>query len=119
MKKLYTCIVCPEGCSITAEEENGCLSVSGNKCRRGEAYVRQEAFDPRRNISSTVRVNGGTRPVVSVKTSSPIPKDMIFAVMDEIRRVSVDAPVRSGQVLIANVADTNCGICATTDVEKA
>lgn len=43
MTKLYTCICCPNGCDITVELDNGSLvSFSGNKCKKGEDYIRQE-----------------------------------------------------------------------------
>ncbi len=118
MKKTYTCVVCPEGCSIAVETDAAgkILSVSGNKCKRGDAYVRQEAVDPRRNISSTVALNGGEKPVFSVKTSGPIPKGKIAEVMGEIKRASTKAPVSAGQVIIRNVAGTGSDIVATADV---
>ena len=40
MKKQFTCIVCPNGCEIEAEVENGqVISVTGHTCPRGEQYV--------------------------------------------------------------------------------
>ena len=39
MKKQFTCIVCPNGCEIEAEVENGqVISVTGHTCPRGEQY---------------------------------------------------------------------------------
>ncbi|MBR4941553.1 MAG: DUF1667 domain-containing protein [Clostridia bacterium] len=116
--RTFTCIVCPEGCQITAETENCETGCRGNKCPRGIAYVKSELTDPRRNIASTVTVNGGTRPLVSVKTASPIPKDKIFEVMAEIRKTGVSAPVFAGQIIIENAAATGCDIVATSSVEK-
>ena len=114
MKKTYTCVVCPEGCDITVETDGGgkILSVSGNKCKRGDNYVRQEAVDPRRSISSTAALDGGRSPVIPVKTSAPIPKDKIPEVMEEIKNVLVPAPVRAGQVIIANAAGTGADVIA-------
>ena len=55
MKKQFTCIVCPNGCEIEAEVENGqVISVTGHTCPRGEQYVRQELTAPRRTIASIV-----------------------------------------------------------------
>ena len=67
MKKQFTCIVCPNGCEIEAEVENGqVISVTGHTCPRGEQYVRQELTAPRRTIASSVLVKGGELPVTSV-----------------------------------------------------
>ena len=93
MKKQFTCIVCPNGCEIEAEVENGqVISVTGHTCPRGEQYVRQELTAPRRTIASSVLVKGGELPVTSVRLTRAIPKDMIFPVMDEIRKGPVGAP---------------------------
>lgn len=79
MKKQFTCIVCPNGCEIEAEVENGqVISVTGHTCPRGEQYVRQELTAPRRTIASSVLVKGGELPVTSVRLTKAVPKDMIF-----------------------------------------
>ena len=101
---------------ITVEYEGKeVLSVTGNTCKRGEEYARTEIVNPTRNIASTVKVNGGVHPVVPVKTSAPIPKTMIFDCMREINAVSVDAPVKLGQVIIQDVLGTGVNIVATNN----
>jgi CxxC motif-containing protein len=118
MKKEYTCVVCPEGCRITVDLDAGgkVVSVAGNNCRRGDAYVRQESVAPKRNISTTVALKGAERPVCPVKTSVPIPKEKIFEVMELCKRASVTAPVRIGDVIIKNVAGTGADILSTADI---
>ena len=116
MKKEMTCVACPLGCTVTVEYEGkDVLSVTGNTCKRGDLYARTEIVNPTRNISSTVKVIGGAHPVVPVKTSAPIPKNMIFDCMKEINAVSVNAPVSIGQVIIHNVLDTGVDIVAANN----
>ena len=75
MKKQFTCIVCPNGCEIEAEVENGqVISVTGHTCPRGEQYVRQELTAPRRTIASSVLVKGGELPVTSVRLTKAVPQ---------------------------------------------
>ena len=112
----FTCIVCPEGCTVSAQISEGEITLCGNKCKRGENYVRQEITDPRRNIASSVLVENGERGLVPVKTSSPIPKNRIFDVMEEIKAAKVSAPVSAGQVIIKNAANTGSDIVATAKV---
>ena len=78
-KRELTCIGCPLGCSITVTL-NGkeVTSVTGNTCSRGAIYAKKEVTDPTRIVTSSVRVTGGTAPMVSVKTREDIPKSMIF-----------------------------------------
>ena len=114
MKRELTCVACPLGCAITVEYEGTeVFSVTGNTCKRGDAYARTEIVNPTRNIASTVKVVGGVHPVVPVKTSAPIPKTMIFDCMKEINAVSVTAPVTIGQVIIPTVLNTGVDIVAT------
>ena len=115
-KRELTCIGCPMGCFLTVVLENGeAVSVSGNTCQKGEIYARKEVVNPTRIVTSTVKVAGGDRSRVSVKTSSDVPKDKIFDVMEEINRSCVDAPVSIGDVIIKNVADTGSDIIATSN----
>lgn len=118
MEKIeLTCIGCPMGCPLVVEMENGAVSkVTGNTCPRGDAYGRKEVTNPTRIVTSTVRVEGGTLPVVSCKTRTDIPKGKIFDVARALKTVTVPAPVTIGQVLVDNVADTGVGIIATKNV---
>ncbi len=111
-----TCINCPLGCEVTVHFlENGEMQVSGNSCPRGEIYAKKEVTAPERIVTSSVRVSGGERPVVSVKTKETIPKGKIFDVMEEIRKVHVAAPVRIGDVMISDVCGTGVDIVATAN----
>ena len=114
-----TCICCPMGCSLRAELDGGSIaSVTGNSCRRGEEYARQECISPVRVITASVPVVGGRLARVSVKTAAPVPKDRIFDVMDAIRTLTAEAPVRIGDVLCANIAGTGVQLVATRSAER-
>lgn len=117
MTRELTCISCPLGCPLKVEldEKGQVLSVTGNTCQRGEAYGRKEVTAPTRTVTSTVKVEGGTVPVVSVRTVADIPKDKIFACMEEIRRAVVKAPVHIGDIVLHNVAGTGVDVAATKD----
>ena len=114
-----TCISCPLDCPLKFETDNEgkVLSVTGNTCKRGEDYGRREVTAPTRTVTSTVRLKGGTGPVVSVRTRQDVPKSKIFAVMEEIRRTVVTAPVHIGDVVIPNIAGTGVDLIATADRE--
>lgn len=115
--KELTCINCPLGCSIKVEMNGDeIISVTGNNCNRGEIYARNEVISPVRVVTSSVRVDGGERAVVSVKTQSPIPKNAIFACTDAMKNIVVNAPVNIGDVILANIADTGVDLVATANV---
>lgn len=116
-----TCISCPLGCLLKVETdgEGNALSVSGNTCKRGEEYGRREVSHPVRTVTSTVRTAGAgsdKAPVVSVRTKGDIPKDKIFAVMEEIRRAKAQLPVKTGDVIVADIAGTGVDLIATRNL---
>lgn len=115
-----TCIQCPLGCAVTVTLENGIVTdVKGNTCKRGETYAKKEVTSPTRTVTSTVRVLGGKGPVVAVKTKTDIPKDKIFACMEEIDRAVIQAPVAIGDVVIENVCGTGVSVVATAPMAEA
>lgn len=118
-KRELTCIGCPMGCRIMVSLKEGIVTeVSGNTCKIGDTYVREEVSAPKRTVTSTMKVCGGELPVISVKTKEAVPKEKIFAVMEEINRGSVEAPVQIGETLIENVAGTNIAVVATREMKK-
>lgn len=119
MNKTFTCILCPNGCEVKAVCENGeILEVSGNQCPKGTAYVEQEIKNPVRNIASSVLVEGGVLPLVSVRLSGAVPKEKIMEIMAEIKALKVKAPVKIGDVLISDAGGTGREVIATKHVER-
>ena len=119
IEKEITCIVCPIGCKILVRAvENQFELLEGNKCKRGIDYARSEALDPRRMLTSSVLVKDGEWPLVSVKSSKPVQKQKIYSVLKAIKKVKVKAPVKSGQIIIKNVANTKIDIFATKSIKK-
>lgn len=54
--------------------------------------------------------------MVSVKTREDIPKDKIFQCVKALKGVTVKAPIRIGDVVVADVAGTGVEIVATKEV---
>ena len=63
-------------------------------------------------ITAVIPVPGSRTPL-SVKTSAPIPKDLIRNVMSELGKLRIQVPVHAGQVIIHHVLDTDADIVAT------
>jgi CxxC motif-containing protein len=119
MKKKFICIICPNGCEIEVKySEVEIEKISGNLCEKGVEYVRKELLSPERGVTSLVAVKNGVLPLVSVKTSKPIPKEKIFGVMDEIADIEVEAPVKIGDIIVKNILDTGADIIATKNVDR-
>ena len=113
MKELI-CINCPLGCHLNVDDKDlSNVKVTGNTCPRGVTYAVSEVTEPKRMVTSSVSVVGSQTKRVSVKTSAPIPKNKIFDCLQEIRKITANAPVAIGDVLLANVCDTGVDIVAT------
>jgi len=120
MLKKYTCIICPIGCDIEATvEQNRIVAITGNSCPKGVDYVSQELANPLRNIATSVLIQNGDLPLVSVRLDRPIPKAKIFPAMTEIKQLCVTAPVQIGQILLQNVAGTGANLLVTKPVRAA
>lgn len=120
-KKELTCIICPNGCQLEADvEENGGVIVKeirGHLCDKGPEWAEQELVNPMRAIASSIVIEQGDFPLVSVRTDSPIPLKKIFDVMKEIKGLQLKAPVKIGDILIKNVSGLPCNIIATRNVQ--
>ena len=116
----YLCIGCPLGCRLEVEEEDGAIvEVRGFSCKLGKEYAEREHTDPRRMVSSTVRVANGLWTRLPVKTNRPVPKDQVRAVCRVLRQISIAAPVTIGDVIVVNVLDTGADVVAARDLLAA
>ena len=114
MNKLI-CIICPRGCHLEVDEN---FNVTGNFCKRGEIYAKKELTSPERTITSTIKVLNGDLSRVSVSTSKPIPKELIHAVMNEIKKTEVVGPLSIHSIVIKNVLNLGVDIITTREVKE-
>lgn len=113
--KEFICIVCPKGCHLTVDD-NG--NVTGNTCIRGDKYGKQEAIDPKRTLTSTVKIKSELVRRLPVITSDDISKDKVQEVVKYLDTVEVSAPVKVKDVIVKNVLGLGVDILATRTIEK-
>lgn len=111
MKELI-CIVCPKGCHLKVDEQNG-YAVTGNACPRGAEYGKKELQNPTRTLTSTVRVQGAALSRLPVKTDKEIPKAMVQKAVRLLDGVTVNAPVKVGDVVLKDILGTGAAFVAT------
>lgn len=109
----YTCIVCPLSCRVSVEETAEGLKISGYSCKRGEAHARNEHTNPRRMLTSTVRIKGAQLPRLPVISSEEIPRVIMKECLDVIYQTTVTAPVMRGEVIIPDICGSGIDILAS------
>ena len=120
MEKKLICISCPIGCHLTAvrETDSEPWKISGNRCPRGERYAQNELTDPRRVVTATVRCNSVSMPRLPVRTTEPLPKRHIDALLNRLYALEVKIPVKRGEVLLANVENTGIDVIFSCDCKE-
>ena len=121
MVKEMVCVACPIGCGLRAElnDAGEITDISGHSCKRGIEYAKAEITNPTRMFHSTVRVEGGAAPLVSVKTAKPVPKSRLTDCAIATKNVRIHAPVAIGDVLLPDACGTGVDLVATNRVAKA
>jgi CxxC motif-containing protein len=120
-----TCIVCPIGCSLSAEEGPAsgetALTITGNRCQRGAAYALEEIRAPKRVVTATCAFSGEARAAaprrVPVKSSVPCPKEKIGELLGDIYRLKPGLPVKAGDKLIADWKGSGIDVVAVRSFE--
>ena len=121
MTKNVICVACPLGCELRVDL-NGAGeigAVAGNGCKRGIGYAETEIKTPARGFHSTVRVEGGAEPFVSVKSAKPVPKGLLMDCARAVRDVRAKAPVAIGDVIVPDVCGTGIDLIATNRVKTS
>jgi CxxC motif-containing protein len=120
MKRIMTCIECPQGCRLELETDGARLiSVAGGKCKRGPAYAKQETEAPLRTLTTSVLTRGLELRMLPVRTSGPIPREKLFDAMEAARRIVVTSPVKAGAVVATNFMGLGADLVACRRLDKA
>lgn len=120
IEKDIICIVCPNGCRLHGVvSEDGQLSVTGNKCVRGEAFAGTELTNPTRSLTTTVKTVFNHMPYLPVRTDGEIPKYAISDAIEELSAFTLSRNVKCGDMIIENIAGTKCNIIATMDIGES
>ncbi len=118
MTKEIICTVCPMGCHILVEGEGDQVtSITGYTCRRGEEYGRQEFSHPVRILTTTVKTDSKVHPLLPIRSSCPVPKELLMQCMEEIKKIEVTAPVKRYDVIIKNICGCGADMIASGELK--
>ena len=114
MRQEFVCVRCPVGCLLTVDvNADGTVEVSGNSCVLGERYGAKEAVAPERMVTTLIHVGGVGGTPLPVRTTSPVPKDMMGKIASAVHALEVALPVRIGDVVASDICGTGVDVIAT------
>ncbi|MCL5770919.1 MAG: DUF1667 domain-containing protein [Actinobacteria bacterium] len=105
MNKKMKCIVCPIGCVILVdfnEKTKEIMSFSGNECKRGIKFIKDETTRPVRLLTTTIKINSVAHNRLPVRSNVPIPKEKMLEMVREVKKININIPVKAGQVIADN-----------------
>ncbi len=112
------CISCPIGCHLTvALDDNEEIHVTGNKCKRGEQYGREELLAPKRVVTATVEVDSAQVRRLPVKTDTALPKEHIHVLLNKLYTMTISPPVKLGDPIIENIEGTGINLVASRSID--
>ena len=103
--------MCPMGCGLEIEKVGDEVRVSGNTCKRGEAYGKAEFIHPVRTVTTLVKLEDGS--VASCKTDAPVPKERVSDVVAYIGALTLGKDVKIGDRFHAHLDGLDTDIIIT------
>lgn len=111
IEKNIICVICPSSCKVCVKGDGKNIeSITGYNCERGREYAQQEYTDPQRTLTTTMKAEGYTCPIIAVRSDRPIPKGMQLEIVEEVRKTVARPPFQVGKVMIENVLGTGANI---------
>ena len=92
------------------------VGFSGYQCKEGKGDALREYECPQRVLTTTVRAEGGKRPVLPVRSQGVLPKGILRQCIRSLMDVRVKPPLRMGETVVANVLDTGIDMICTDDL---
>lgn len=108
------CGSCPMECEMTAlVEERKVANIEGNGCTRGLEYGKTEAINPKRQLTTTVKIYNARYPLLPVRTTRPISLEYVPILIKMIKETEVIAPINMGDVILENIFNTGIDVIAS------
>lgn len=112
------CIICPLSCAGEIICScNEVIETKGFNCLRGADYAREEISNPKRTLTTTIRVASGELPSIPVVSQSPLPKDKVLACARYLSNKIVFAPISEGEVVCHNILNLGIDIIVTRNLK--
>ena len=115
--EFMVCLMCPKSCLMSVTDKDN-MVVENYGCDKGLEYAKKELTDPERLLTSTMRVDLGELPLVSVRSDKPVKKGELKSLIKQLDNIIVPAPVQSGQIVASLLGENKVNIVATRTIKK-
>jgi CxxC motif-containing protein len=88
------------------------------QCKQGEKYALQELKSPKRVLTATVRTEGSVRRLLPVRTTVPIPKEMLKECITFLSGIRAKPVLKIGAVIVHNILGTGVDVVCTDSLLK-
>lgn len=106
---------------MLAEYEAGSkkiISLEGHNCKRGIKFAEAEITNPLRLLTTTISIDSGISQRLPVRSNVPAPKEKIVSMVKAIKLIRAKAPVKIGEIIMADILGTGVDIISSTTVEE-
>ncbi|MBL8097179.1 MAG: DUF1667 domain-containing protein [Anaerolineales bacterium] len=110
----FLCTGCQLHCRLEVTHEGDAVhAVQGNRCKRGLDLAHGRIIAKAADFTLALRVTGGSVARVEAQATEPVTPDVARAVAVAVRRLSVQAPIHFGDVLVRDAAGLGVDLVAT------
>lgn len=119
-QKEIICVGCPMGCHVllSVDPSGEVTDYSGNECKLGKKYTKQEYKNPVRVFTATVMTKDSVWSLLPVRTSGAIPLEKLMECARLISKTRVEPPMNIGDIVTSNILDTGIDLICSCDLKE-
>ncbi|MEG0379666.1 MAG: DUF1667 domain-containing protein, partial [Eubacterium sp.] len=80
-------------------------------------YAENEYTDPKRMLTTTIKIEKGLFNLLPVVGSDEISKSKLKDCIHYLYSITIQAPVKAGQIIVENILETGVDIIAARDIK--
>lgn len=106
---------------MQAEYQSGVkkiISLEGYNCKKGVKFAEAEITNPLRLLTTTISIDSKSFQRLPVRSSTPAPKEKIASMVKEVKKIRIKAPVKMGEIIMADILGTGVDIISSATVEE-
>ena len=116
MIKEKICIICPRGCMLKYEYKDEEIQITENQCGRGPIYLKQELIQPKRMLTTTIKIKNGNLNVLPVHAQEYVNKEDVQNIITKLKKIELVAPIKCNDIIVEQVDGIKVKILASKNI---